>query len=918
MICSLLRFLCLALLISAPLLSSGIANTCHAQSLELRSAEAVVPDSKDYFTEVWGAQRDFSTACHIGDDDFLFQLESAGGGVWTGQHFEALGPTAKILPIPQTGAPVVFQEDCHQLAIHRPIDAQRFRLLSYRVKTSQPSETSIRWSKDRNFAIRGAIAQNDALQIGEFSIKNPANTWLIKQFDLPKIAQANFPWTGNITGLDIQPSVFQSAPGSISFDWIRLIDPNSSPRFALSWSLNNRTLSNAESIVVYVDSDPRDYDGMPFYSSNSPEDTLDFLTGILPPGDYYFYSKLLSTDGVNTFELLRSNYSKRLRINGTPSLSFSRPSRTSGRGYSQDQRRDAWDMSQASDVLNFSSPLGASQALGRGFHDPKIEQGMFIAESDADPIGAGVSVDPHLLLPVSQPVDTTKYRYFCHRTQLDSSAINRSLDNQALNDAGFFARLVYADSSRNLFGSTGGHEVIEKSSNFLEGLVTYCIDLWDSSVVESGVPWRTLGQADVIRFDPLESRDSRLFAVDFAELYQENETEDGKYTIQFSSGDPEGEPLTISLYFDTDNEGFDGTLLTRFSQVTGGEKSYVWNTSTLPAGRYYVYLEVSDGTNVNRSYAEVSILVSNRNAFTQDKRAPCDFNGDGRSDFTVVRPNFGSSTATWLTLGSNSAALPHYFWGNPNTDLFIDRDSNGDARSELTVVRKTLPLHWIELFTQSSLSATTSWGVKGDIPLAADFDGDSKDENLVFRPAEGNWYAILSSGGVLVEQWGLPGDIPVAEDYDGDGLDDLAIWRPSLGLWAIALSTRGFSKLPQDTLFIQWGLPGDQPMPGDYTGDGKADLSVWRANSGTWFICTSEYNFNCAHARVTQLGLPGDFPITADFDADDQLDVSVFRPSTGNWYSLRSAHTNVLVQQWGLPGDLPMCISPLFTARFSS
>jgi len=138
-------------------------------------------------------------------------------------------------------------------------------------------------------------------------------------------------------------------------------------------------------------------------------------------------------------------------------------------------------------------------------------------------------------------------------------------------------------------------------------------------------------------------------------------------------------------------------------------------------------------------------------------------------------------------------------------------------------------------------------------------------------------------------------------DFDGDARAEIAIFRPSTGQWFMRLSSTGFA----NGASYQWGAAGDIPVAGDYDGDRIVDIAVYRPSQGIWFFLKSTTNYSTW--GTYQWGSTGDIPVPGDYDGDAVTDLAVYRPSNGTWYILKSTtnFTGGAGYAWGAAGDRP-------------
>jgi len=118
------------------------------------------------------------------------------------------------------------------------------------------------------------------------------------------------------------------------------------------------------------------------------------------------------------------------------------------------------------------------------------------------------------------------------------------------------------------------------------------------------------------------------------------------------------------------------------------------------------------------------------------------------------------------------------------------------------------------LLVPALLSALITLGTTG---LAADFDGDGREDVAVFRPSNGQW----TIRGFTRMYFGTSADSPFAGDFDGDGIADPAYHRESNGLW----KAKGITQF----YFGNAGL-GDERVRGGSSGQRTYDYVVKPGN----------------------------------------------------------------------------------------
>jgi hypothetical protein len=289
--------------------------------------------------------------------------------------------------------------------------------------------------------------------------------------------------------------------------------------------------------------------------------------------------------------------------------------------------------------------------------------------------------------------------------------------------------------------------------------------------------------------------------------------------------------------------------------------------------------------------------------FNVTATAGCEWAALSQSSFvTVGQPAWGTGVGSFSVMvstnPSTSSRVGFILVGNTSTSV---SQSAGPAGCSYSLASSSASIPGTSSSNSVALTTTAGcpWTASSNVPwLSITSPASGTGASTIQFAAQSNPLSVprvgtLSIGGLTftVTQGGR-----ARGDFDGDGKTDVTVFRPSSVAWYVLRSATGTAT------GTFWGITGDVPVPGDYDGDGKTDFAVYRPSSSAWYALLSTTGSGVGIIW----GIAGDVPVPADYDGDGYTDVAIYRPSTAVWYIIPSGTNVAYGVYWGVSGDVPI------------
>jgi hypothetical protein len=241
-------------------------------------------------------------------------------------------------------------------------------------------------------------------------------------------------------------------------------------------------------------------------------------------------------------------------------------------------------------------------------------------------------------------------------------------------------------------------------------------------------------------------------------------------------------------------------------------------------------------------------------------------------------------------------------WGGDPTDQVMVGDWNGAGTTKVAVYRATTGTWYLDTngnghWDGCGTDACISWGGDAtDRPVVGDWNASGSAKIGVYRKSTGTWYLDQNGTGTwdgcttdkCIPWGGDATDAPVVGDWDGNGKTKVGVYRQSTGYWYLDKNGNGaWDNCGTDSCFAWGGDPSDIPVVGDWNGSGTTKIGVYRQATGWWYLDTNgngQWDGCGTDACVSWGGDPTDVAVIGDWSGTGTTKIGVYRRATGYWY----------------------------------
>jgi hypothetical protein len=580
-----------------------------------------VPSGRDFATEVIGDPWDFEQES---DWNQMFSVDpvSPSTSTWVGRPTLSGGVLTGVVNSQYPNVSMHFEgiaggfNMAARNGVRYPIDATRFKRISYRVRRSvnAPAASDLMGVIWFTGITRSAAANGGRLfpsrgydpHANRHENQMPAaqqnSGWQIYKVDLDGSSPLAYgqAWANTVRGFEIRLGTGNELKGStIDIDWVRLTERGTAVAtltftgFGGTVTVTARHTETGDTIQVYPDNGT----SATTFPDNS---TYDWDYGFLPPGTWIITST--GKNGSQTRELL---------VDAAPVVHVTEPDVAGGRDYAATVLGDAWDLTSASDLsrgrlydmtgATFGPNGLTATTLGPGGDAPG-QGDSFVALLDASltyPNEVSINADDYYRLSFT-------LEYLTGKELPGPIALG--------NDWGAVYRVIWHYRDH---GTGGAYSETLPIVMLDGGPQTFAMDLRTLTktgpvepAVEPTSPTLWTGLVSTLRIDVNEALGAdRPFRISGVKLTTDDEPSSaGVFMVRWTVSDATfsrqvanaaGTDATVTLYYDTDTNPAGRVQLA--SNLPANQGSYAWDVTALSPGTYYVYATVVDAAGNSQS-----------------------------------------------------------------------------------------------------------------------------------------------------------------------------------------------------------------------------------------------------------------------------------------------------------------------------